>query len=239
MFEWRPGYWRGWREAKNLYRHLKSERDRQLAVSLLELRDGDRVLEVGCGYGWVTQALLKAAKIQWMGVDRSEEMIQEFHGTTLPCHRIVLRADAHCLPFRSSVFDRVLCSGVLMHLTDECAALKEMARVLKPNGLLVVSMNNVLSPFSLPVWLLNARKKDFIQKFHFPGTYAKWLRDIGLHIKRLEGDGLLATVAYSWGPFSFPPQFVFPAVKRFDQWAVQRSPKLAYEVWFAATKPRG
>jgi protein-L-isoaspartate O-methyltransferase len=36
-------------------------------VELLQLRDGDRLLEVGCGYGWVTRAVLNAAAVEWVG----------------------------------------------------------------------------------------------------------------------------------------------------------------------------
>ena len=52
-FEWTPDFWQGWRESGNPYRQYKSERDRRLVVESLELRDRDRVLEVGCGYGWI------------------------------------------------------------------------------------------------------------------------------------------------------------------------------------------
>ena len=48
-FEWTPDFWQGWRESDNPYRKYKSERDRRLVVDSLELCDGERVLEVGCG----------------------------------------------------------------------------------------------------------------------------------------------------------------------------------------------
>ncbi|MGB6980225.1 MAG: hypothetical protein WBD66_13550, partial [Candidatus Acidiferrales bacterium] len=64
-FEWTPDFWRNWRESKNPYRQYKSDRDRRLALELLRLRAGDRILEVGCGYGWISQVIWDAAKVEW------------------------------------------------------------------------------------------------------------------------------------------------------------------------------
>jgi hypothetical protein len=108
--------------------------------------------------------------------------------------------------------------------------------VLQPNGLLVCSMNNALSPFSVPVRLKNHRKNSFIQNFRLPGTYRRYLRVLGLRLLRVAGDGLFATVPLTIGRFCFPPKRTFPTVRSLDQWAVQRFPWLAYEVWFMAAK---
>src|SRR5437879_7671729 len=77
LFEWTPTFWKGWRESSSPYRQFKSERDRSLTVQALQLREADRVLEVGCGYGWISRALLDAAKIRWVGLDPSESMVRE------------------------------------------------------------------------------------------------------------------------------------------------------------------
>ena len=236
MFEWTPEYWQSWREAGNPHRELKSERDRHLALDPLRLHDGERVLEVGCGYGWITQALLHAAKIQWVGIDRSESMVRELR-TKLSDHQTnALVADAHHLPFQSAAFDKILCTGVLMHVDDPFTALKEMVRLLRPQGLLVCSMNNALSPFSGPAMLRNTAKKGFVQKFHLPTTFRRYLHALGLRICGMTGDSVFATVSLSIGRFSFPPKRAFPVLKSLDQWAVNRFPWLAYEVWFVATK---
>lgn len=73
-----------------------------------------------------------------------------------------------------------------MHVGDEFVALKEMVGVLQPNGLLVCSMNNTLSPFSVPVRPKNHRKSSFIQNFRLPGTYRRYLRVLGVSLLRLQ-----------------------------------------------------
>ena len=76
-FAWTPDFWQGWRESQSPYRRHKSERDREIVLALLEPRDGERILEVGCGYGWISVALWQAARIHWFGVDGSPAMIQQ------------------------------------------------------------------------------------------------------------------------------------------------------------------
>lgn len=235
-FEWTPGYWQGWREEPNPYRRFKSERDRSLTVGALQLRDEDQVLEVGCGYGWITEALFNAARIRWIGLDRSESMAKQLRASLSQCNPPVLIGDACRLPFASSSFDKVLCTGVLMHISDEYAALTEMVRVLRPGGLLVCSMNNALSPYSLPVRFHNLFKTGFTQHFRRPSTYMHYLGKLGLKLQQIRGDGLFVTVPISLGRLSIPPKGAFRFLRAVDQWAVERAPWLAYEIWFAAVK---
>jgi SAM-dependent methyltransferase len=145
--------------------------------------------------------------------------------------------DAHSLPFAANFFDKVVCTGVLMHLRDEFQALKEMARVLRPGGVLVFSMNNALSPFSLPVRVKNCLKKDFVQNFRLPKTYCRHLQRLGLKLLQVQGDSVFATVSLQVGPYSFPPRRAFSTLRALDQWAVRRLAWLAYEVWFESAKP--
>ena len=216
-FQWTPAYWQGWREAQNPYRQFKSERDRSLALQALHLREGDRVLEVGCGYGWISRALLDSAKIRWVGIDLSESMVRELRASLAEHQPAAIVANAFQLPFPAESFDKVLCSGVLMHLADDSAALKEMVRVLRRDGMLVCSINNALSPFAAPVRLRNRFKKGFIQNFRLPAASRRRLESLGLELREVAGDSLFATVPLQIGWFSFPPARAFSLVRSLDQ----------------------
>jgi SAM-dependent methyltransferase len=237
-FEWTPNFWQSWRESDNPYRQYKSRRDRQLVLESLQPHDGERVLEVGCGYGWISEALWGAARIEWFGVDRSPLMIRHLQANAR-IEAPALVGDACRLPFRDGAFDKVLCTGVLMHIAEDEAALAELVRVLRPGGLLMCSINNALSPFSLPVRLWNRRKKGFVQKFRFPAAFRRLLRDAGVRTDGMAGDGIIATVPLSIGRFDFPPVSLFSAVRRLDEWAADRFAWLAYEVWFTGVKVTG
>lgn len=236
VFEWTPSYWQGWRESPSPYRQYKSERDRQLTLQALQLRDGDLVLEVGCGYGWISRALWEAAQIEWFGVDRSEAMIHQLGASRGSRIDRASVADAYHLPFRNGAFDKVLCTGVLMHLKDDFAAVGELARVLRLGGLLLCSINNVISPYSLPVRLWTGFKSGFVQKFRLPASFRRQLRALGLRPGPIAGDGIFATVPLCVGRFSMPPKRAFAALRALDQWAVTRFPWLAYEIWLTALK---
>ena len=235
-FEWTPGFWQGWRESSNPYRQYKSERDRKLVLKSLQLRDGERVLEVGCGYGWISRALWAAAKVEWFGVDRSGEMVRHLHSTSTICPPHASVADAGLLPFKDGEFDKVLCTGVLMHIADDERAVQELVRVLRPGGILVCSINNALSPCSLPVRLWNLRKKGFIQKFRFPTSFRGILRAAGVELTGMSGDGIVATVPLVLGQFHFPPVSLFSLLHKLDGWAADHFAWLAYEVWFSGVK---
>ena len=235
-FEWSPEFWQGWRESDNPYRRYKSERDRRLVVEALQIGDNDRVLEVGCGYGWISRALWDAASAEWTGIDQSVEMIRRLR-TLYPGRGFrALRADARQLPFREDEFDKVLCTGVLMHIGEHSVAVRELIRVLRPGGVLLCSINNALSPISFPVRLWNLRKKGFVQKFQVPGSFRRFLRDEGIEVDRMVGDGIIATAPITIGRFSFPPVSAFQSTCRWDAWAVNQCASLAYEVWFRGVK---
>jgi ubiquinone/menaquinone biosynthesis C-methylase UbiE len=78
----------------------------------LELRDRDHMLEIDCGYGWISQSLWDAAKIEWTAVDHSAEMIGRLRAVHPECGSRALHADARGLPFRDEESDKVVCAGV-------------------------------------------------------------------------------------------------------------------------------
>lgn len=64
------------------------------------------------------------------------------------CHLAVARIEE--LPFAELCFDSIICAGVLEYVLNEDQALNEIIRVLKPNGILVLSLLNSSSPYQMP-----------------------------------------------------------------------------------------
>ena len=119
-------------------------RDRRLErLRRLEVGVGDAVLDVGCGAGDLVIDLASeiAPGVRAVGVDASETMIATARDRTAARGVAVefVVGDAHALRFVSGTFDAVHCTRVLQHLDDPGLAMREMARVLKPGGRLVVS----------------------------------------------------------------------------------------------------
>jgi SAM-dependent methyltransferase len=111
-------------------------------VRSLDIRDGDHILDVGCGIG--LQALLMAgsvgAKGRVVGTDLSQSMIEiaksRTAGSDLPVEFLV--ADALAQPFPDQSFDCLRTERVLMYIRDTTAVLAEFMRLLKAGGRIVV-----------------------------------------------------------------------------------------------------
>jgi ubiquinone/menaquinone biosynthesis C-methylase UbiE len=114
-------------------------------LDLLDLRPGQTLLDAGCGTGSLLPVLLERAS-RVVGVDHSVESL-ELARERVPeeqHERLELAAgDLRALPLQDAMADRALCFEVLQHIpTDDFRqqALRELHRVLRPGGLLVLSV---------------------------------------------------------------------------------------------------
>jgi SAM-dependent methyltransferase len=126
-------------------------------LAQLNLKDGQRILDLGCGAGRHLHAAYTLAKIEAFGLDRGlPEILKTLEGFRATpdmspgavCRFRLAVGDCLALPFAAASFDTVVCSEVLEHLERAEIALGEIARVLKPGGKLAVSV-----PRYWPEWL--------------------------------------------------------------------------------------
>ncbi len=106
--------------------------------SRLNLKPGHILADVGCGGGWILQALLPQAGYAF-GVDFSAQMLANAR-QVVPFSRLV-QGDIGALPLRGESVDRLLCYFVLVNMMDDGLverALLELTRVLKPGGIALV-----------------------------------------------------------------------------------------------------
>ncbi len=121
-----------------------------------------KVLDVGCGPALAFEHLLERG-FECVGVDQSESMIKECrrrYGNHASARFAV--GDVQSLAYPSSCFDVILCLGVLEYV-DADVALRELARVLKPRGVLVTSMHNEWSPYRLWERAVYARARALLR----------------------------------------------------------------------------
>lgn len=104
---------------------------------------GDRILDLGCGNGRLVE-LFKDKDVEYIGVDSSEKLI-EAAKNHYPEAKFQA-ADALNLPFPENFFDKVFSVAVLHHIPSKefrIQFLEEIKRVLKPKGLLVLTVWNL------------------------------------------------------------------------------------------------
>ena len=110
---------------------------------------GDRVLDMGCGAGRHAFALYRrGADVTALDMDAGElkdvagmlAAMDEAGEAPAGALARAVRGTAYALPFADASFDRVVASEVLEHLPQDRAAMAELVRVLKPGGLLAVTV---------------------------------------------------------------------------------------------------
>jgi ubiquinone/menaquinone biosynthesis C-methylase UbiE len=118
---------------------------------VLELFDkpGGNVLDVGCGSGVMVEGLLERNCTFW-GVDPSSEMIDQCRksfGSHPKTYFSVGAAEE--ISFPDDSFDAVICMGVIERVENQAAGLRELVRVLKKDGTLIITLPNKMSPHLL------------------------------------------------------------------------------------------
>lgn len=106
------------------------------AVADLGLRPGDRVLDAGCGTGRALTPLRAAVGPSGtvLGADITPQMLAAARRAGRDADGTLLLSDVARLPLRDGALDAVFASGLVAHLPDPGANLRELARVVRPGG---------------------------------------------------------------------------------------------------------
>lgn len=97
-----------------------------------------RILDAGCGTGGLIRRLApKQAGWTWTGIDVEPVACALARERT---RAEIVEGSVTAMPFETQTFDAVVCADVLYHLDDDVAALREISRVLKPNGVAVINV---------------------------------------------------------------------------------------------------
>lgn len=114
-----------------------------LCYDLLEVCEGQHLLDVGCGLGDDVRALagLVGASGRVVGLDNSERLLEVARGRSEEVQNAsaFIHGDMHHMPFADATFDGCRCERVLVHSASPAQVVGEMLRVVRPGGRVVVT----------------------------------------------------------------------------------------------------
>jgi len=151
-------------------------------MRLMDLRPGERILDLGCGSGWATRLLARMVGEgpqgfgQVVGVDVSDEMIRQARAASKDFENTMfVTGSATQIPWEENFFDKVLSVESFYYYPDQERALAELFRVMAPHGRLFILINLYKdNPYSLqwvpklkvPVHVRSAQEYAELLKAH-------------------------------------------------------------------------
>ena len=142
-------------EAEKMQNHHLDITEKTLR--LMDLRPGERVLDLGCGSGWATRLLSRLVGEgpegfgQVVGLDVSDEMIRQARAASRDFENILyVWGSALQIPWEENFFDKVLSVESFYYYPDQDRSLAELFRVMAPLGRLFILINLYKdNPYSL------------------------------------------------------------------------------------------
>lgn len=156
-------------------------------VEWLSPRAGERILDVGCGDGQLSQRLA-ASGAEITGVDASEAMAEAARARGIAA----VHASAEALPFPDAAFDAVFSNAALHWVRDHDALLAGVFRVLRPGGRFVAEFGGQGNIAAIRVALAavlarhgHAGAEAHVNYFPSPAEYARRLERHGFRVERM------------------------------------------------------
>ena len=166
---------------------------------------GQRVLDVGCGGGFMSEAIARLGA-EVTGIDLAAGAIHaaRAHAAREKLDIAYQVGSASSLPFENNQFDRIVCTDVLVHVPNPQEVIDEVARVLRPGGQFFFSAINRNPMAAFVMITLGEDLLGLVPKgTHDPETFIKpreldtWMQAAGLERQSLEG---LGPVGWHRGP---------------------------------------
>ena len=112
-------------------------------IALMDLKPGERVLDLGCGTGWASRRLARMVTAgEVVGLDVADEMLRRAEETSREFGNVRFSwGSAESIPFGDDSFTKILSVESFYYYADQGKALDELRRVMAPGGRLFILIN--------------------------------------------------------------------------------------------------
>lgn len=110
--------------------------------------ENQRILDCACGRGFYLNYYRTVSDVQLVGLELEADIIRKAQANVGHLPDVTLtRANIYCLPYPDNYFDGVILSEILEHIEEDVRGLREVLRVLKPGGVVAITVPNANYPF--------------------------------------------------------------------------------------------
>jgi len=151
----------------------------QTIFEWIPLADDARILDCACGRGFYLNMIRYASACKLVGLELDAAIIRKAQRNVGNLPDITLtRGNIYALPFPDDYFDGVILSEILEHVDDDVAGLREVWRVLKPGGVVAITVPHANYPFLWdPLnWVLERAFNTHIRRGPLAGIWANHVR---------------------------------------------------------------
>ena len=113
----------------------------------LDPQEGDHILDFGCGRAFYLKYIRHVSDCRLTGLDFEYRFLRIAHAELHASNITLVNGSIYSLPFPDRTFNKIILSEVLEHLDDDLGGLREVVRVLKPGGLVAITVPNQNYPF--------------------------------------------------------------------------------------------
>jgi len=171
--------------------------------------DEARILDCACGRGFYLNMYRYVSRCALVGLELDAEIIRKAQRNVGHLPGITLtRGNIYALPFPADYFDGVILSEILEHIEDDVAGLREVWRVLKPGGVVAITVPHANYPFLWdPInWTLERVFHTHIRRGPLAGIWANHVRLYRREQLRavVQQAGFVVEAERSFTHYSFP-----------------------------------
>lgn len=179
-----PGGYKAWSDTYDRIPNLLIEVEEPVVRSLIQEFNKGKALDAACGTGRYSQ-ILHSLGHDVVGVDRTPEMLGQAR-SRVPKANFIL-GDLNRLPVQSSSMDLAICALALTHLSSPNKAIKELNRVVRRGGHIILSDIHpwfVIIGGQAEFQDIKGKKGYVFNHIHLPSSYLEIFEDLGLKIRK-------------------------------------------------------